>query len=167
VKWKIKCGNILDERVDVLICSANVFLNLSGGVGGQLLGRYGMKMQNELHRHLKDRIPHAAKRGEIFTYTDPKLPYKAILHTVAIDGWYHSSAKIIEEVTVASLKICQSLNADSVALTALATGFGNLTLAEFAEGIRPVMAMEFPPITDVVICLYEDYRTAELQRHLF
>jgi hypothetical protein len=34
VRWTVKCGDILDEPADVLICSANIFLNLSGGVGG-------------------------------------------------------------------------------------------------------------------------------------
>ena len=33
MRWTIKHGNILNEPADVLICSANPFLNLSGGVG--------------------------------------------------------------------------------------------------------------------------------------
>jgi hypothetical protein len=41
MKWTVKSGNILDENADVLICSANVFLNLSGGVGGAILLRCG------------------------------------------------------------------------------------------------------------------------------
>ena len=53
-----------------------------------------------------------------------------------------------------------------VALAALATGFGHLTLAEFADGIRPLFGQAFPPIDEVCICLREDYRVRELAQHL-
>jgi hypothetical protein len=53
-----------------------------------------------------------------------------------------------------------------VALTALATGFGHLSLAEFAAGIRPLLGQEFPPIENVCICLQEGYRIRELAEHL-
>ena len=49
MKWILKCKNIVDETADVLVCSANVSLNLSGGVGAELLGRYGVTMQKALH----------------------------------------------------------------------------------------------------------------------
>ena len=55
VKWSLKHGDLLDEPADVLVCSANVFLNLSGGVGGAFLLRYGGQMQEELHRYLAQR----------------------------------------------------------------------------------------------------------------
>ena len=32
--WRLCVGDILDVPADVLVCSANVYLNLSGGVGG-------------------------------------------------------------------------------------------------------------------------------------
>jgi O-acetyl-ADP-ribose deacetylase (regulator of RNase III) len=45
-------GDIIELDVDVLICSANVSLNLSGGVGGALMEKYGAELQTELHSHL-------------------------------------------------------------------------------------------------------------------
>ena len=36
-----KAGDIVDEVVDVLISSGNIYLNLSGGVGGEILHRGG------------------------------------------------------------------------------------------------------------------------------
>ena len=56
MKWTVKQGDILNKKADVLICLANVSLNLSGGVGGEILRRYGDDMQQELHVYL-------AKRG--------------------------------------------------------------------------------------------------------
>ena len=53
-----------------------------------------------------------------------------------------------------------------VALTALATGFGGLTLAQFAEGIRPLLRETFPPVEQVVICLLLEFEVTELARHM-
>lgn len=167
ILWTLKEGNIIDEPADVLICSANVSLNLSGGVGADLLGRYGTKMQKELHSILNTRTPHAAQRGEVFAYTGNELPYKAILHAVAVDGWYHSSPEIVREIIEKSFRMAINLNAQKVASPALATGFGNLTLKDFADAARPLLDHDFPPINEVCICLMEDYRVAELAGHLF
>lgn len=55
MRWIVKHDDILDEPADVLVCSANPWLNLSGGVGGEILLRYGPQMQEELHRLLAGR----------------------------------------------------------------------------------------------------------------
>jgi O-acetyl-ADP-ribose deacetylase len=162
MKWILKAGNILDEPADVLICSANPHLTLSGGVGADLLARYGGAMHNYLQQEMRKRSPHFAPCGEIIPYTGAGLPYKAVLHAVAIDGWYDSSPAVITQVVNRALKIAAGYGARNVALTALATGFGHLTLAQFGEGLVPLQDREFPPIEDVRICLLEDYRVREL-----
>lgn len=48
----IKIGDVLNESADILVASANPFLNLSGGVGGALLERCGPELQDELWRYL-------------------------------------------------------------------------------------------------------------------
>ena len=48
MRWVVKHGDILDEPADVLVCSANVNLSLSGGVGGAFLRRDGPEMQRFL-----------------------------------------------------------------------------------------------------------------------
>jgi hypothetical protein len=55
--------------------------------------------------------------------------------------------------------------ARKVALTALATGFGRLTLAEFAQAMRPLLRENTSPIEEVVICLLLDFEVADLARH--
>ena len=166
MKWVLKAANIVDEEVDVLVCSANVSLNLSGGVGAELLGRYGLHMQQVLHALLKSRSPHCVERGEIIPYTSPSIPYKAILHAVAVNGWYESSSAIITTLVRSCLSKAQSYSARKIALTALATGYGNLSLEDFARGIRPIMSEQFPPIEEARVCLLEDYRVRELAEHL-
>jgi O-acetyl-ADP-ribose deacetylase (regulator of RNase III) len=46
MKWHVHPGDILDIPADVLVSSANVYLTLSGGVGGAFLRRYGVAMQD-------------------------------------------------------------------------------------------------------------------------
>jgi len=167
IHWSLKTCNILDEPADVLVCSANVSLNLSGGVGADLLGRYGIKMQTELHQRINRRTPHAARQGEVFAYSGSELPYKAVLHAVAVDGWYHATKQDVQETVEKSLRMAMELKAKKVTLTALATGFGDLSLPDFADAIRPLLEMDFSPIEEVCLCLLEDYRLAQLASHLF
>ncbi len=166
MRWRLKQVNILDEPADALVCSANVNLNLSGGVGAELLQRYGRTMQDTLHARLQTRCPRCASQGEVISYVGCELPYKIVLHAVAIDGWYESSPAIITDVTRRALEAAASHGAKKVALTALATGFGRLSFAEFAEGLRPLLKAGFPPIDEIVICLLLDFEVTELDRHL-
>lgn len=164
--WLLKQKNILDEPAEVLICSANVNLLLSGGVGADLLARYGNVMQEALLAHLQKREPHCAQRGEIIQYSGSEMPYRAVLHAVAMNGWYESSPEIITDIVRRALKIAAERGARKVALTALATGFGRLTFAEFAQGIKPLLRESSPPIDEVVVCLLLDFQVAELGRCL-
>jgi O-acetyl-ADP-ribose deacetylase (regulator of RNase III) len=166
MRWTLKTGNIVDEPADVIVCSANPHLTLSGGVGAELLARYGPAMQSALEQIVRRRTPHFISRGEVVPYTDATLPYRAVLHAVAIDGWYESSPQVIEQTVTIALRMAAGHGARRVAMAALATGFGHLSLAEFAEGIRPLLGIEFPPIDEICICLMEDYRVREIAEHL-
>jgi len=164
--WTLKTGNIVDEPADVLVCSANPHLTMSGGVGADLMARHGPTMQAALERIVKQRTPHFIPQGEVVPYSDSALPYRAILHAVAIDGWYDSSPQIVERTVATALRMSAGYGARRVALAALATGFGHCSLAEFAEGVHPLFGQEFPPVEEVCICLLEDYRVRELAEHL-
>jgi O-acetyl-ADP-ribose deacetylase len=80
-------------------------------------------------------------------------PFKAVLHAVAVDVFYESSPQVIEHVVSESLGMAAALQARRVALIALATGYGRLSLEGFADGIAPLLMHEFPPIEEVVVCV--------------
>lgn len=162
MRWIIKHGDILNQRADVLICSANVYLNLSGGVGGEILRRYGPAMQDALHGHLAQIGRRFVDRGEVVVVPACGTPYKAVVHAVAVDAFYGSSAAIVESTVRKALTAAAEAGAGSVALTALATGYGRLPLVEFARGIAPLMAMEFPPVREVILCLSRREQAEEL-----
>jgi O-acetyl-ADP-ribose deacetylase (regulator of RNase III) len=162
MNWTVKQGNIIDEPADVLVCSANHSLNLSGGVGADLLGRFGSRMQAELHKIIQNRSPKILKQGEVVAYSDESIPYKAIVHAVAIDGWYDSNPEIITDTVTKALNLAASFSAKKVTLTALATGFGHLTMEQFAEGIKPLRNVQFFPIEEVCIVMTEDNQVQKL-----
>jgi O-acetyl-ADP-ribose deacetylase len=166
MRWTIKHGDILDEPADVLVCSANVFLNLSGGVGGALLLRYGDQMQRELRDYLADRGAHFVRQGEVVPCGPCGTLYKAVLHAVAVDAFYQSSPKVIESVVWEALRQAAALGARTVTLAAVGTGYGRLTMQEFAQGIRPLLRQHVPPVEEVVVCLRNDQDAAELQAAL-
>jgi O-acetyl-ADP-ribose deacetylase (regulator of RNase III) len=162
MKLLLQQSNILDIPADVLVCSANVMLNLTGGVGADIIARYGTVMQAELHAMLEDRTPKCAKPGEVFVCHTPGLPYKAVLHAVAVDPFYHSSQDVITRTVRKALEIAAECGAKTVALTALASGFGDLTLDDFAEGVRPLLSEDFGAVETLIVPQIEDYRFREL-----
>ena len=163
MKWTIKAGNILDESADVLVVSANVGLNLSGGVSGDLLARYGPDMQRALHDYLYDHKLQFVQQGEVIPYSGDGIPHKAVLHAVSVDGFYQSNpARVQQVVRVALQMAAEKYQAKKVLLTALATGYGNLTLADFGETLRPLVSENFAPVEEVCICLKGEDRMHEL-----
>src|SRR5687767_7037160 len=142
MRWRIHVGDLLDVPADVLVCSANVFLNLSGGVGGEILLRHGDAMQRELHVLLAGFGQRFMAQGEIVETAPHGLPFKAVLHAVAVDGFYRSSPEIVRDLITRSLQRAASRGAQRVALTALATGFGRMSMAAFAEAIAPLRDLQ-------------------------
>jgi O-acetyl-ADP-ribose deacetylase len=153
MNWTFKYGDILDEPADVLVCSANVFLNLSGGVGGAILLRCGPAMQAELHEHLATRGLRYATRGDVVRTRPHGLSFQAVLHAVAVNGLYETSVADVRAVVRRSLEDAAALGARRVAMTALATGYGPLKLGDFAEAVAPLRSADLPPIEQVVVCV--------------
>jgi O-acetyl-ADP-ribose deacetylase len=153
MRWRVHQGDILDVPADVLVCSANVYLALSGGVGGAFLLRYGSAMQEALQRYLTVRGNRHVERGDVVALPPCGSPYRAVLHAVAVDGVYESSSSVVAEVLAESLSQAAALAANTVALAAVATGYGRLSIPDFAAGLRRVVREAFPPLERVTIGL--------------
>jgi len=166
MRWTFTHGDILTQRADVLVCSANVFLNLSGGVGGEILRRCGLAIQQELHEHLVNTNRKFVERGQIVTTAAHGLPFTAILHAVAVDGFYQTSIEIVRTVIDASLCRAAEMDARRVALTALATGYGRLPMTQFAEALRPLMGLEYRPLVEVIACVKNETDEQSLRQSL-
>lgn len=163
MRWSITHGDILDLPADVLVCSANVFLNLSGGVGGAILLRIGPAMQQELHQHLANRQKKFVERGEVVEAAPHGLPFRTVLHAVAVDGFYRTSPEVVRAVVDKCLARAAALGAKSVSLTALATGYGRLSMDGFAQAIAPLQKAEYPPLELVRVCVRNPSDEADLK----
>ena len=150
-------GDILDEAADVLICSANVHLNLSGGVGGAILARGGDEIQRALHESLRRTGRSWVEPGTVVGTGPGPLRVGHILHAVAIDGFYGSSVDLLRRTIERALAEAARLGARSVALPSLATGYGPLSPGDFAEALRAALAHLDVPIEELrVVLRHED-----------
>jgi O-acetyl-ADP-ribose deacetylase (regulator of RNase III) len=110
-------------------------------------------MQDELHQFLARSGKAFVQPGEVVACGPHGLPVKAVLHAVAVDAFYQSSPQIVHQVVEKSLQMAAGLGARRVALTALATGFGRLSMEKFAEGILPLRTAQYRPLNEVVVCV--------------
>lgn len=145
-------GDILEVPADTLICSANPYLNLSGGVGGSFLMRYGDEMQRLLHQSLETKGIRFVPQGEVVLTPPCGSPYQRVLHAVGVDGFYQSSEKTIADVVSKALTIADNHGAEQVALAAIATGFGRIPIADFADSIQHLLTTSFDSIRRITVC---------------
>jgi len=153
MRWVVKVADILAEDADVLICSANVYLNLSGGVGGEILGRYGEDMQRELRCYLRGNDIQHVERGDVVATRSCGTNFGTVLHAVAVDAVYDTTQDVVSRVVNDSLERAAALRARRVALVALATGYGPLSMAEFGIVLSDLAHKRYPPIQRVTICV--------------
>ena len=162
MKWSICHGNILDVKADALICSANVQLNMSGGVGGEILVRHGDQMQKELHQYLSERKISVVAPGTVVETSSGGTHFSLVLHAVAINVFYETSHELIVSTIRSALELCSKNGAKTVALTALATGYGRYPLEKFALAVQELQKESFPNIEEIIICLKNEDDAAEL-----
>jgi len=166
MKWSICHGNILDVKADALICSANVQLNMSGGVGGEILVRHGDQMQKELHRYLSERKISVVAPGTVVKTSPCGTPFSIVLHAVAINVFYETSHELIVSTTRRALELCSEYGAETVALTALATGYGRYPLEKFALALLELQKESFPNLKEITVCLKNEDDANELMQSI-
>ena len=135
----IKVGNVLTEAADVLISTANPWLNLSGGVNGAILEVVGPELQSQLHQFLKDQGVAAVSAGTVVRSDPFGLAFKHILHVVAIDPFYDSSIELVRAAFARALEIAVDLCAQSISTPTLATGYGPMSISDFGNAIAPLL----------------------------
>ena len=165
----IKLSDILDVPADALVYSTNILFNCTGGVGGAMMMKYGPHVQMELHELMASHSEKFMKQGSVIDYVPGGLPYRHVLHTFPCDGMYDTTAAIVEDVLRQALLICvQDHSVSRVAVSALATGYGHMTLDEFLPiAGRVFNDTIFEEIPEIVLCLpnEESFSWAEIVVH--
>lgn len=125
-------GNVVDQPADVLISTANPWLNMSGGVNGEIRERGGEGIQQDLREFLLRSGRAAVAPGTVVVTSAGSLPFRHILHAVGIDPFYDSSVELVKSTLDSAFQLAASLGTESVSLPALATGYGHLTMSDFS-----------------------------------
>jgi O-acetyl-ADP-ribose deacetylase (regulator of RNase III) len=124
---------------------------MSGGVNGAILARGGQSIQSELRNHLAAAGVKSLAAGTVVQSTAGPLPFQHILHAIAIDPFYDSSPELIRTVLESAFAAARTLGAQSISMPTLATGYGHLTVEEFAEVFATVTRKDWSPLTSIRI----------------
>ncbi len=171
MKIEIRQGDITDQPdIAAIVNAANTELWLGSGVAGAILRKGGATIDEEARRQGPIRLGEAAVTGA------GKLPNRYVIHAAAM-GYRdedlavpkkpgtESSAEIIRNATLNSLKHADHLQLDSLAFPALATGVAAFPVDECAQVMIDAVrdfAVEHPEsvVKRAVFVLFtlDDYR---------
>jgi O-acetyl-ADP-ribose deacetylase (regulator of RNase III) len=135
--WAASVGDLLDLSADALVCSANPQLNLSGGVGGEFLHRFGPSMQQYLHDWLQRSARRHVSPGSVVVAPSCGSPFRTVIHAVAIDAFYDTSAELITQAYSSAFAEASRAGCRTIAAACLACGYGRATPEMFMAAIRP------------------------------
>lgn len=130
-------GDITTSTADVMVSTANPSLALTGGIGGRLMEISAPGYQAELDA-LRARLTagRPLPRGAIVRASGGGTRFPDILHAVAIDAFYKTNDDVIAGLTERLVLQAQRRGGASVALPALATGYGRVPLPACARAMR-------------------------------
>ncbi len=159
---EVLVGDVLDVPADVLISTANPWLQMTGGVNLKIILRpQGEHVHEELQRHLRATGKRYVEPGTVVRTGPGSLPVKHVLHAVSIDPSYGSSVELVADTIAEALTQARELGARTVTMPALATGFGPLSTEEFATALSQATARDWSPlgVLKVVLLRQEDADT--------
>lgn len=164
MKVDVLVGDILDVPADVLISTANPWLQMRGGVNLKIILRpKGELVHDELQAHLRASGGRFVEAGTVVRTGPGSLPVKHILHAVSIDPSYDSSVDLVARTLRRALGMARDLGARAVTVPALATGFGPLSMEEFAEAAALVTREGWAPLETLKLVLLKQ-QDAEIVR---
>jgi O-acetyl-ADP-ribose deacetylase (regulator of RNase III) len=154
VETRILVGDVLDVPADVLISTANPWLQMTGGVNLKIILRpQGEFVHEELQQYLRSTGQRYVPPGTVVRTGPASLPVRHILHAVSITPSYESSVHLVAETIVAALTQARELAARTVSLPALATGFGPLSMEEFAAALGQALQRDWSPVETLQVVL--------------
>lgn len=162
----VEQGDVLDAEVELLVSTGNVHLNLSGGVNGGILERGGASVQAELRSYLSEAGLTFVEPGTVVETGPGPLSVRVILHAVAINGFYESSRELVATTIRRALERAEELEVQTVALPALATGYGPLSVETFALALGDALERPLTRLEVLRIVLRTSKQVAEVREVL-
>lgn len=164
---EVLSGNILDVPADVLIATANPWLQMTGGVNLAIIVRpKGEDVYEELQQYLRGTGKRQVDPGTVVRTGPGSLPVKNILHAVSIDPSYDSSVQLVTETIIKALTMAQELSANVVTLAALATGFGPLMMEDFGAALHQASDRDWTPLQTLKVVVKHEEEAETIRRVL-
>ncbi len=120
-------ADITQLEVDAIANAANTQLKHGGGVAGAISRAGGPDVQAQSN----EKAPIGL--GEAVETTGGEMPCRWVIHAATMELGGPTSAEIIREATVSTLRKADELGARSLALVAFGTGVGGFPLGEAAR----------------------------------
>lgn len=166
MKICIRTGDVPEFPADVLVSTANPWLDMSGGVNGAIRAQCP-EIQDELKSHLKELDIRALPAGSTVRTSAGTLPFQAILHAIAIDPFYSTSKQIINSILNELMVWTVPQGLHSISMPTLATGYGRLPMEDFAEWFGQWMQCDREPRAKrLTIVVRQDHDAEILRSHI-
>ncbi|GEM_PF-457737 len=164
----LKVGDLLDEEADAILVSADPMLDLSHGLGGAILSRGNEGVQRELNEHLaRLRLgTNLVTEWTVVRTSAGNLRARHLLHCVVVVGFYCPSTESIARVVRAALDRAVELGCRSVAMPAIATGYGEATITEFAKALSKAIGVHGLALDQLTVVVRKPEELVALRRDL-
>jgi O-acetyl-ADP-ribose deacetylase (regulator of RNase III) len=150
-RWQITIADIFEVKAEGLICSSNPNLNLSGGVSGAFLLRYGTGMQDFLHSHLRSTGQRFIQPGNVVLAPPCGSTYKAVAHAVAIDAFYDTNCGFIRSAYENAIGQLANASCRTIVAACLACGYGRCATPDFIKSIEPLIAKSYLGVDSITL----------------
>src|SRR5262249_314826 len=164
MKVDVFAGNIVEIPADVLVSTANPWLQMTGGVNLAIIVR---PKGDDVFAELQDYLRAAGKKmvdpGTVVCTGPGSLPVKKILHAVSIDPSYDSSSELVARTIVTALSRARQLDARTVTLAALATGFGPLLMEDFAAALQEALRLDWTPLETLKVVVKHEEEASKIR----
>ena len=118
---------------------------MSGGINGAILQQVGPAMQENLHRFFLSHTRKYVDPGFAIRLEGPHpFAFATMVYTVGVDAWYRSTVAIVRCGLVRALGLLAEDRCRTVAIPALATGYGNLSGEDFGRALGETLAAGLP-----------------------
>ena len=157
-------GDICRAPVEVICTSTNPHLDLMLGTGGAVREAGGSVIQEECNALIAANRanggPAYLKQGSVARTGAGRLPFRTVIHCVAIDAFHDSTREAIVSCVRGALIEAARMSppARSILFPALASGNGNYDFEKSVDHIAEIVSAETPPCIEQVWIMVKDGR---------
>jgi len=156
----IKVGDILLEKVDVIVNSATSTLLHEHGLAAKIAIAAGSEMQNQSNQLISE---YGSIDSGMAVYTEAfMLPFKAVIHAVGPKMGEGEEQQKLEHAVSRSMLLCETNDWSSIAFPAISTGNANVPVELCAQAFfRSIIsfwdARHECALGKIVLCLPEKH----------